>query len=586
MSKEKRYLIVNADEKTWKFDRPVVFLGEWCRLYDRKSIWEPMNAVVAKPYGLGLVQKDKDFAEARNLEDKIFPLLCSSLNNYHKTDHGERFWKITLGHWFRRYIDTSLNRFKTLERCIDLYDISGMSIYKNHENCLAPLDSYSAIWAFNDDRWNNALIFQMLVFLGLANFPIEFVEENTHSQSYFNYSKKPQIKKILEWGSIQASKFLGLFVKNTDALIINSYLPFAEEIRLCLSLKQSPQFYSSSEFKVVKKSNPLLRQELTKKNNSNKNLENLLIAMMFHTLPVCYLEGFDDLKKIADKQSWPKKPKFIFTSNNFDTDEIFKFWTANKVECGYKYIVGQHGNNYGTYRYMYPSLEEITADKFLTWGWKDGLKQHAPAFILKRSGIKNKLYDSKGQLLLIELCQLHRITTWDNYAEFGIYFEEQQKFVFNLTDELKRNLIIRLHPDYKNHKWQELDRWRLFDPKLNIETGNIHINKLIAKSRIIIHSYDSTGILETLSQNIPTLAFWQNGFDHLRESAKPYYQVLLDVGIIHFSSISVAKKVNQIWENIDEWWFSQSVQEARRVFCNNYARTSKNPIYELNFLLN
>ena len=79
MNKQKRYLITTADERTWKFDRPVIFLGEWCRLYDRKHVWESMDAVVAEPYGLGMVKKDADYAEARQLEDKIFPFLGSRI---------------------------------------------------------------------------------------------------------------------------------------------------------------------------------------------------------------------------------------------------------------------------------------------------------------------------------------------------------------------------------------------------------------------------------------------------------------------------------------------------------------------------
>ena len=38
MSKVPRYLITSADELLWKFDRPVIFLGEWCRRFDRKHI--------------------------------------------------------------------------------------------------------------------------------------------------------------------------------------------------------------------------------------------------------------------------------------------------------------------------------------------------------------------------------------------------------------------------------------------------------------------------------------------------------------------------------------------------------------------
>ena len=47
----KKYLITTADD-TWKFDEKVVFLGEWCCLYNRKHIWKEMDFDVAKPYSL------------------------------------------------------------------------------------------------------------------------------------------------------------------------------------------------------------------------------------------------------------------------------------------------------------------------------------------------------------------------------------------------------------------------------------------------------------------------------------------------------------------------------------------------------
>ena len=113
---------------------------------------------------------------------------------------------------------------------------------------------------------------------------------------------------------------------------------------------------------------------------------------------------------------------------------------------------------------------------------------------------------------------------------------------------------------------------------LKIDNGKIAIRNLIADSRLVVHSYDSTGILETLSQNIPTLAFWQNGLDHLREEVRPDYQKLIDAGIIHLSARSVADKVNEIWNDVDHWWLNEDLQDARNQFCNIYAKTCKNPI--------
>ena len=99
----------------------------------------------------------------------------------------------------------------------------------------------------------------------------------------------------------------------------------------------------------------------------------------------------------------------------------------------------------------------------------------------------------------------------------------------------------------------------------------------IKENRLIVHSYDSTGMLETLSQNIPTLAFWQNNFDHIVDKVKPDYQLLVDAGIVHFSAQSVASKVNEIWEDVDVWWQKSHVQNARKKFCDKFAKSCSHP---------
>lgn len=589
MSKKKRFLITTADERTWKFDRPVVFLGEWCRAYSRKHVWQGMDAIIAPSYGLGSVEKDADFAQARALEDMLFPMLCDTLNQYHGAKYDDRFWKIVLGHWFRRYVDMMLNRVKTLEQCLQVHEISGCTAYLNNQYCLATLDSYSAVWAFNDDRWNNELNVRILDLLGVKNLHIELLEGCFLSGFRFEVlNATPSLKNwIFKFCSKLISKLARLFVRNNDAFIVGSYLPKKEAIKLQLALGQCPQLWDSSILKISDKPDKLLRKDLAKNFlvKSENNLEYVVGLMLFELLPVCYLEGFSNLNKLVKQVPWPRSPRFILTSNNFDTDELFKLWTATKVELGYKYFVGQHGNNYGTYQYMNPSIEEETADKFLTWGWTDCLVQHTPAFIFKTVGKKAGHYNPQGGLLLIELHLNQRITSWDCTAEFGDYFKDQQDFVNALATEPKQNLTIRLHSAHKHMNWREQVRWQAFDSSLRIDDGVGDIKSLVANSRLVVHSYDSTGILETLTQNIPTLAFWQNGFEHLRESAKPYYQLLADVGIIHLTPESIAQKVNAVWSDVDAWWMQDNLQDARKFFCNQYARPSQNPVNELIKLL-
>lgn len=584
-----RHLITTADERTWKFDRPVIFLGEWCRLYDRKHIWQDMDAVVAAPYGLGQAHMDADHAEARAHEEKLFPMLCDALNKYHGTQHDQKFWRIVLGHWLRRYVDVILNRVRTLELCLRVHQLSSTTVFSDECYALSPLDSYAAIWAFNDDRWNSALYAHILNLLGVASCPVEVISGDTTEGFRWitTATEIPLKKRILKWGHQQATNLSGLLVKENDAFIINSSLPKKEEVKLQLALGQVPQWWISQQLIFTKKPDRVLRQSLSGQiaGRTSDSLFGIMCSLAFELMPVCYLEGFIELTEKALQLHWPKKPKFIFTSNNFDTDEVFKLWVATKVESGCKYVTGQHGSNYGTYRYMCPSVEEATADRFLTWGWTDGLPQHTPAFIFKTAGRKAEACNPNGGLLLIELHAGLMLSTWDVAAEFNTYFEDQQSFIEKLQKPLRKHLTVRLHHGHTNLKWGEENRWREFDPAIRLDTGSSNISKLIMQSRLIIHSYDSSGILETLSQNIPTLAFWQNDFDHLRESAKPYYQLLVDAGIVHLTPESAAAKVNEIWDDVASWWLQASVQEARKQFCDRYARVSQHPVYELKKIL-
>jgi putative transferase (TIGR04331 family) len=584
-----RYLITTADERTWKFDRPVVFLGEWCRHYDRKKVWENMDAVVAEPYGLGKNKKDEDYTKARNLEDKIFPMLCVELNKLHKTKHQERFWRIIIGHWLRHFTNVIFNRAETISYFLHTNDFIGVTAFSENIGQTCPKDLNEAVWFFNDSVWNNILYAKILLLLGKPIEKIEFVSHKSASIDIPKSLARPSIKKrVIKYFYRKLGKLTESLYSDEDAFIISSYLPKKEQIKLELALRQVPQFRLPNKLTLCKSYDHTLRQSLTTyiASTTDDKLLNIIIKLVFEYMPVCYIEGFQEVCNMANNLNWPKNPKFIFTSSNFYDDEIFKVWAGFNSERGVPYYTGAHGN-YGVTKYeLNPSIEEITSDKFLTWGWTDGLKQHTPAFIFKSVGKREKLYNPKGDLVLIELFQSLPIWTWDATAEHQHYFNHQLRFISSLKEIPKKNLTVRLHVASHALNWNEHARFMEFDPSIRVDLGDSTISELIAQSRLVVHSYDSTGILETMSHNIPTLAFWQNGFDHLRDSAKPFYQLLVDAGIVHLTPESIAHKVNDIWDNVDDWWARSEVQNAKNEFCNRYAVISKTPIRDLKKIFN
>ena len=564
MLNKKRFLITTSDEATWKLDCPIIFLAEWCCKYDRKQLWESLDYVIAEPYGLNVSQQDLDRDEILVLEKKLFPFFCELINQYHNTNYSIKFWKIVLGHWFRLTLTQLLFRTKVIKQCLQNHNISGCISYSYDRYKITPVFTEEII----DDRlfepWReNILNTKILNLLDETNFPIEYIQFNNNDKCNQNLDRKnisDKNKTILSL--IKLYKNLSKkFVKNTDALIINTYLPLLEEIKLELSLGQIPQLWkykdkisSYSQIKNLKTDNDE-RDKLTKdfESESNNYFEKIVTKLLFQLLPKIYLEGLEELTKIVNNQPWPTSPKFIFTSNEFFDNDIFKLWSAFKTEEGTKYFIGQHGNNLGTRWDLIDCIEEVTSDKFLTWGWKQDKDKHLPSFIFKTADKRKKIYNKSGSLLLIEN-NISQSIYFDNYKHQEKYFINQLKFVKNLAKAPREKLIIRLYKDSNNtiKLSDEVSMWLQFDSKLKIDKFESDINNLILNARIIVHSYDSTSMLETLSQNIPTLAFWENshddvikggGLDHLRDSVKPNYQMLIDVGIIHLSSKSVADKV-------------------------------------------
>lgn len=585
-----RFLITSADERTWKFDRPVIFLGQWCKSYNRKQVWQNMDAITLPPLGYGQEQKDLLYAQARLYEEQLFSILTKALNDYHGFEHDSRFWKIVAGPWLRRNVDVIFNRIHTLDYCAKNYKLSGVASLGTGIE-LATNDALSALSSYGDDRWNNAIFVRILHLLNIENCHVETVSQgNFEAVSSVNaVPVRPMMNRLLKLAGESFGRVTRFFARETDAFIIHTYLPKLKQILLQLAIGQVPQFWVIPKLYLANTVNHTLRQVLINKyvNQIDSPMVRMAATLMFETLPICYLEGFAELRKTVNDLPFPAKPRLIFTSNNFEANEVFQLWAATKVESGSRYIVGQHGNNYGTYRYMRHTIEEETSDKFLTWGWADGLPQHTPAFIFKMAGSNVfPKYNPDGGLLLVENILGHRIYVWDRPYDFEFYLEEQMKFAGGLADNPKSKLTVRLHYTNTYFNACELERWYDFDPRIKVEGGLTPFANLISQSRLVVYGYDSTGILESLALNMPILVLMENKFEFLREGAKPYYQLLLDAGIVHLSAESASNKVNEIWDDVAGWWATKQVQEARLSFCSQYSRVSHHPVADLKKILN
>jgi putative transferase (TIGR04331 family) len=134
-------------------------------------------------------------------------------------------------------------------------------------------------------------------------------------------------------------------------------------------------------------------------------------------------------------------------------------------------------------------------------------------------------------------------------------------------------------------KYCEFDRWNDRHPDVALDDGLTPLPKLIQCSRLVVHSYDSTGVLEMLAANQPFICFWPNGWRHLVDSAIPHYELLREVEIFQDSPEHAAAKIMAVWDDIPSWWLSAKVQQAREAFCDQYSRQTLSPAADLAGLL-
>jgi putative transferase (TIGR04331 family) len=583
-----RFLVTTSNPRTWRQDEPMLFLGQWCLRYHHYAEARNLDIVFAEPFGVSPEAKARDNKIVRQLYGVLLSELTDALNVFHGTNRSRRYWQIVLGTWLFRAVSTLYNRYHAVAAALEAHNVGATSLYEASTYTLATTDTAAAARACDNDFWNHVLYGRVLSqFEGVA---IERLPRGASDEHFFSTTVAPNLAGSAATKTAvlnAAQSVLRHLVKPNDAVIVNSYLPKVTEAKFNLLLGQVPAFWQSPALDPVA---PAPHRHGFRLDTPNRNaFDRFLRVQLAELLPTCFLEGYAALTAQVRALPWPDNPRFIFTSNNFDTDEIFKAWTAEKAEAGTPYFVGQHGNH-GVSPYVegdFEAPEAVTADRFISWGLTSDDHPHVvPAFIFKAAGrsIKRRVPDD-GSLLLIEQFLPTRKMHWDTDWEYAIYQEEQFRFVAELPDDIRRSLNLRLHAQFRNSAWEDFDRWKDRYGDVTIDDGTVPMRTLTARARLVVHSYDSTGILETLYHNIPTMAFWHGGMSHLFPQIKPHYEKIQAVGILHDKPESAAKFIAGHWEDIDGWWGSDEVQSARRLFCDTFAHMVPQPLTRLRSIL-
>jgi putative transferase (TIGR04331 family) len=566
-------LVTTALEETWGENIPVVFLGEWCKLHRNKAKWQDLESITCKYHWDDRSKLFEDYMYLNQLYEELLEDLGDQLNEIHAIEYPKKAWRILLGPWLSYFIQILFDRWYMIQYAVDTNaNLQAINLdIEPHE--LTPNDMSHFHRLFIEDKWNHFIYTSIL-----QEFPsVELVTASKLPRS------TPDALVPLSFSS-KAKRFIksvynktACFINGENAgLFVNTYLSRKDDLILSLKFNQLPILQQTDQPEIVKRDETQRRWKM--KSEGKSAFEVFTMSMIPKQIPTSYLEGFTTLLDKADAMSWPKRPKVIFTSNSFSSDDIFKIYAARNAGRSVPLIVGQHGGHYGIGKFFANEIHEIKiADRFLSWGWTSPTESKIKRIgqLIAKKTIVNTI-EQKTNLLLVT-------TTVPRYSYFLYsvpissqwinYFEDQSEFVGQLDHQVQASLIVRL---FKNDlHWNQLKRWKERFPGLIYDEGLGSMKKHIATCRIFVSTYNATTYLESLTLGIPTVIFWNPEHSEIRASAIPYFKDLQSVGIFHESPQSAALHINAVWNDVDSWWNCQVVKDVIARFTDNFCYVSE-----------
>jgi putative transferase (TIGR04331 family) len=574
----KMLLVTTADQRTWDKNQRILFLGEWCKRYSEKAVWENVQHEVLHYHWDDRVRLFHDCNKIQVIYEKYLGKIAGQLNELHDVDHSLLYWRILVGPWLQCFVGMAYDRYCSIENAIKVKGITGTRILDFSKESMIPMHMIDFTRFFVSDEWNHFIYGQLIEEFDNILFNIEKIKSDPWVDK-INGLEQDNNKKINLKENIIPKIISVVNQIVPDCLkkhiFFKSYLGIKNEILLQMILFQLPVYYAFSLDRFPRKNVDFESRKDFQIRGCTNHFEQCLSKLISLQIPTIYIEGYEALKKQTFKL-FPDNPKMIFTSNAFISNDIFKCWSAEKVESrGTKLIAGQHGGHYGSGLWgATEKHENAVSDAYFSFGWMhDEQKKVVPLPAIKfRKSIKFKSNQS-GSVLMAS-ASIPRYSYWMRSfpvaSQLLKYIHDQQQFVKNLEKQVRDLFLLRLHP--ANYGWDEKLRWEKLNLGIDIYQGNISMIQQLKSSRLFIGTYNATTFLETFFANFPTIIFWDPKYWELRFSAQPLYNRLKQVGIFHDTPESAAKLVNDIYEDPLSWWSQSHIQEAKNQFCETFAK--------------
>ena len=521
--------------------------------------WQDLTFVEAFPDERSLEIAEQNI---RGLANHLLPALAQRLNAYHKCEFSIDFWRILILPWLVEIAQRAWVSFSKLQALRDQCGSLPLNVkvYRGDADWLIEDTAQLLQKLLKDYRFNWWIDSEIAAALAppgwrfLPSEPVSSPVTTTNSQAASQHggmlrSGLRNIKYCLGYTDILGIRWGGLLL--------------AAYVNLLPKSPSRVHFRPSLDFKPEQHFPPAFL----------KALDRLLDA----TMPRSFLEGFPELLRKARRLPYCPGRLRLGTLSFWNEQE--KVISALAKENGEKRVVAQHGGEYGMLKYNIMANEmELRSSIFISWGWTCG--QPDDGYILplpspyhsKIANTHKRRNDSVivvGQSVRIHLNRLH----WSCRSSLPLWYcKDVVHFIKSLGQETRRNVIFRPHSRVANDIEVRDVVGENFPDIPMLETD---LNAALLKCRLAVMNTFSTTINYTMAANVPTVVYMPPSIMAPRKEAEPYFEPLRRCGVIHESAEDAAAHINAIWGDVEGWWLSDEVQEARKIWVEQYARTDR-----------
>lgn len=575
----KSNFIVSYTKELWINECRNIFIAEPHVFYklDKNNELSGYSSVKVAPY----LRRSREnlINDSRFVDDKYelyLNILSVRLNSIHCANHSKMFWKKALGTSFIRYITTVYGIYKICESYFNQaqHDCNILS----EGSYFTPLDFEDQRICLSGSEFGQEQIFSIYMNLFYPNqfkskiehFVLNHKNEGLIGENGHNLRQKIKHLQFYKW----------LFNKlnsrnNIEVGILGCF--FSAENKSILISKSNKKIFTLDWW-------ILLRHQQSKLDNTKRNylshsedvfdkFDKFFFASIKFCMPRVFIEYYNEIETTYKKrtENYPNL-KYVISEtwlSNTYASLMLAFLHESKV----KHIYNEHNCLWHPIAGDFFKQVLSIVDIYATIGWDNPLipklvkASSLFPFVIKPS------QDKKYKMLFIGCPAL--VKTAYLFSIGGVYEENIPKligfisrFFENLSLSTLKEITYRRYPENVVSHCLSIDKEYLLKEYLrHVRLAPLTDAKTqMSESRLVIVDYISTSYIESMCSNIPTIFFWDREENYLNDEYVDFYNLLVEVGICQTDPVHAAVFIEQIKDNPEEWWFSESVQAAKNAF--------------------